>query len=48
MGKGSDRRARDDKYCTAEQFGDRWDQAFKIEEKKEESPKKEGECPGNG
>ena len=47
MGKGSEQRSRDDKYCTAEEFRERWDKIFAKKEEKE-PPKKEDECPGNG
>jgi len=34
MGKGSKRRPRDDRYCTAEEFRRRWEKLFWKKEKK--------------
>lgn len=41
MGKGSDRRPIDDRYCDSEAFCQRWDQIFSKKEEKDEERRKE-------
>ena len=53
MSKGSERRPINSKYCTYEEFGEKWDRIFgpsKLdieEEEKKETVKKEDVCLGN-
>lgn len=41
MGKGSDRRPRDNRFCDSETYSQRWDLIFRRKEEKNEKRTKE-------